>query len=178
MGGASRQVAQACARTRAFLARGGAERPAFRALRDVRKRPLTALCDVGVEVLRSAGESGVVKRGHGSPDGSQLQGKAARHTAMRDGSMQKEVARRREAIDALVTPAAPPEAEAEAALGRWRGDAWPAEGARREDRRATREAARQRREARAPAAGRSRGRPPAHGPKAARQSAPRGGRDA
>ena len=148
---ASRKIAQAGERTLAFLAIVGADRPDFRTISDVRKRPLTAFCDVFVAGLRIAGEAGVVKLGNGSTDGSTLQGHASRHKAMSSGSMKQEVARIREAIAAVGTPAYHQDAEDAAALGSRRGDAWPAEWARREDRLATSEAAMQRLEARAKA---------------------------
>jgi hypothetical protein len=40
------------------------------------------LCDVFVEVLRIAGEAGLVKLGNVSTDGTKLQGNASRHKAM------------------------------------------------------------------------------------------------
>jgi transposase len=149
---ASRKIAQACARNLACLAIVGEDRPDVRPISDGRQRPLAALCAVFVAVLRIAGESGVVQLGQVSTDGTTLQGNASRHQAMRSGSMKKAVARGREVIAALVTQAYHQDAEDDAALGRWRGDAWPAALARREDRLATREAARQRLEARAKAA--------------------------
>ena len=146
---ASRKIAQAGERTLAFLAIVGADRPDCRTISDVRTRPLTAFCDVFVAGLRIAGEAGVVKLGNGSTDGSTLPGHASRHKAMSSGSMKQEVARIREAIAAVVTQAYHQDAEDAAALGSRRGDAWPAELARREDRLATIEAAMQRLEARA-----------------------------
>ena len=148
---ASRKIAQACERNLAFLAIVGEDRPDFRTISDLRKRHLAALCDVFVEVLRIAGESGLVKLGHVSTDGTKLQGNASRHKAMSYGYMKKEVERVREEIEALVTQAYHQDAEDDAALGSWRGDALPAELARREDRLATIEAAMQRLEARAKA---------------------------
>ena len=148
---ASRKIAQACERNLAFLAIVGADRPDFRTISDFRKRPLAALCDVFVEGLRIAGESGLVKLGNVSTDGSKLQGNASRHKAMSYGYRKKEVERIREEIAALVTQAYHQDAEDEAALGSQRGDAWPAALARRADRLATREAAMQRLEARAKA---------------------------
>jgi len=148
---ASRKIAQACERTLAFLAIVGADRPDFRTISDFRKRHLTAFCDVFVEVLRIAGEAGLVKLGNVSTDGTKLQGHASRHKAMSYGSMKKEVERIREEIEALVTQAYHQDAEDDAALGSRRGDALPAELARREDRLATIEAAMQRLEARAKA---------------------------
>jgi transposase len=148
----SRKIAQACERTLAFLALVGEDRPDFRPSSDFRTLHLAAFCDVFVQVLRIAGESGVVQLGTVSTDGTTLQGNASRHTAMSSGYRQKEGERLREAIEALVTQAYQQDAEDDAALGSRRGDEWPAELARREDRLATIEAAMQRREARAKAA--------------------------
>jgi transposase len=147
----SRKIAQACERNLAFLAIVGADRPDFRTISDFRKLHLAAFCDVFVEVLRIAGESGLVKLGNVSTDGTKLQGNASRHKAMSYGYMKKEVERVREEIEALVTQASHQDAEDDAALGSRRGDELPAELVRREDRLATIEAAMQRLEARAKA---------------------------
>ena len=137
-----------------------------------------AFCDVFVEVLRIAGEAGLVKLGNVSTDGTKLQGNVSRHKAMSYGYMKKEVERLREEIEALVTQASQQDTEDDAALRSRRGDELPAELARREDRLATIEAAMQRLSGRTPAACRSRGRTLAHGHKASRQSTQRGRRDA
>jgi transposase len=147
----SRKIAQACERNLAFIAIVGAERPDFRTISDFRKLHLEAFCDVFVEVLRIAGAAGLVKLGNVSTDGTKLQGNASRHKAMSYGYMKKEVERLREEIEALVTQAYQQDAQDDAALGSRRGDALPAELARREDRLATIEAAMQRLEARAKA---------------------------
>jgi transposase len=147
----SRKIAQACERNLAFLAIVGEDRPDFRPISDFRKLHLQAFCDVFVEVLRIAGEAGLVKLGNMSTDGTKLQGNASRHKAMSYGYMQKEVDRLREEIEALVTQAFQQDAEDDAALGSRRGDELPPELSRREDRLATIEAAMQRLEARAKA---------------------------
>jgi transposase len=147
----SRKIARACERNLAFIAIVGTDRPDFRTLRDFRKLPLAAFCEVFVQVLRIAGEAGLVKLGNVSTDGTKLQGNASRHKAMSYGDMQKEVERLREEIEALVTQAYQQDAEDEAALGSRRGDELPAELARREARLGTIEAAMQRLEARAKA---------------------------
>ncbi|MCA1838363.1 MAG: transposase [Actinobacteria bacterium] len=148
---ASRKIAQACERNLAFIAIVGADRPDFRTISDFRKLHLAAFCDVFVEVLRSAGEAGLVKLGNVSTDGTKLQGNASRHKAMSYGYMKKEAARLREEIEALVTQAYQQDTPDDAALGSRRGDELPAEWARRDDRLATIEAAMQRLEARAKA---------------------------
>lgn len=147
----SRKIARACERNLAFIAIVGEDRPDFRTISDFRKLHLEAFCDIFVQVLRIAGESGLVKLGNVSTDGTKLQGNASRHKAMSYGYMKQEVERLREEIEALVTQAYQQDAEDDAALGSRRGDELPAELSRREDRLATIEAAMQRLEARAKA---------------------------
>ena len=147
----SRKVAQACERNLAFMAIVGQGRPDFRTLSDFRKLHLDAFMDVFVQVVRLAGEAGLVKLGNVSTDGTKIQGNASRHKAMSYGYMKKEVERLREEMEALVTQASRQDEAEDAALGSRRGDELPAELARREDRLATIEAAMQRLEARAKA---------------------------
>ena len=147
----SRKIALACERNLAFLAIVGQDRPDFRTISDFRKLPLAAFKDVFVQVVRLAGEAGLVQLGNVSTDGTKIQGNASRHKAMSYGYMTKEVERLREEIETLVTQASQQDEAEEAALGSRRGDELPAELARREDRLAAIEAARQRLEARAKA---------------------------
>jgi transposase len=147
----SRKIAQACERNLAFIAIVGQERPDFRTISDFRKLPLEAFKDVFVQVLRIAGEAGMVKLGNVATDGTKIQGNASRHKAMSYVYMPKEVDRLREDIEALVTQAHQQDAEDDAALGSRRGDELPAELARRAARLATIEAALRRLEARAKA---------------------------
>jgi len=81
----SRKMAQACERNLAFIAIVGEDRPDFRTIRDLRPLHLAAFLDVFVAGLRIAGESGLVKRGKVSTDGTTLQGHASRHNAMSYG---------------------------------------------------------------------------------------------
>jgi len=147
----SRKIAQACERNLAFVAIVGADRPDFRTISDFRKLHLEAFRDVFGQVLRVAGEAGLVKLGNVATDGTKMQGNASRHKAMSYGYMRKEADRLREDIEALVTQAHQHDAEDDAALGSRRGDELPAALARREDRLATIEAAMRRLEARAKA---------------------------
>jgi len=148
----SRKIALACERNLAFIAIVGQDRPDFRTISDFRKLHLEAFLDVFVQVVRLAGEVGLVKLGNVSIDGTKLQGNASRHKAMSYGYMKKEVERLREEIEALVTQAVQQDEAESAALGSRRGDELPAELARREDRLATIEAAMRRLEAQAKAA--------------------------
>jgi transposase len=101
----SRKIALACERNLAFLAIVGEDRPDLRTISDFRTLPLEAFKEVFVQGVRVAGEAGWGKVGHGATDGTKIQGNASRHQAMSYGYMQKEVARLREDIEALVTRA-------------------------------------------------------------------------
>jgi len=147
----SRKIALACERNLAFLAIVGEERPDFRTISDFRKQHLEAFKEVFVQVVRLAGEAGLVKLGNVATDGTKIQGNASRHKAMSYGYMHKEVARLRAEIEALVTAAYQQDAAEDAALGSRRGDELPAELARREQRLATIAAAMHRLEAQAKA---------------------------
>jgi len=147
----SRKIALACERNLAFIAIVGQDRPDFRTISDFRTLHLEAFKEVFVQVVRLAGEAGLVHLGNVSTDGTKIQGNASRHKAMSYGYMQKEVERLREEIETLVTQAYQQDEAEEAVLGSRRGDELPAELARREDRLATIEAAMRRLEARAKA---------------------------
>jgi transposase len=54
-------MALACARTLAFMAMVGQERPDFRTISDFRKQPLEACKEVFGQVVRLAREAGLVK---------------------------------------------------------------------------------------------------------------------
>src|SRR5262249_19301861 len=140
----SRKIALACERHRAFLAIVGQERPDCRTINDFRKQHWAAFKEVFVHVVRLAGAAGLVKLGNVSTDGTKIQGNASRHKAMSYGYMPKEGERWREAIEALVTAAYQQDEAEDAVLGSRRGDEFPAELARREQRLATIAAALQR----------------------------------
>ena len=148
---ASRKIALACARTLAFRAIVGQDRPDCRTISAFRQRHLEAFKDVCVPVGRLAAEAGLVTLGQVATEGTKIQGHASRHKAMSYGYRQKAVERRREAIEALVTQASQQDEADDAAVGRRRGDELPAELARREDRLARIEAALRRWEAQAQA---------------------------
>jgi hypothetical protein len=147
----SRKIAQACERNLACIAIVGTARPDCRTSSDFRQLPLDAFREVLVQVLRIAGEAGMVQVGTIATDGTKIQGNASRHKAMSYGSMRQEADRLREDLEALVTQAQQQDAADDAALGSRRGDALPVELARRADRLATIAAALRRLEARAKA---------------------------
>src|SRR5277367_4258430 len=130
----SRKIAAACERNLAFRAIVGNAPPDFRTISDFRKIHLSAFRPLFLEVLRLAGEMGLVKLGNLSTDGTKIGANASRHKAMSFGYMNKEVARLEAEIEQLLKQAEQVDAEQDAALGSRRGDELPAELKRREDR--------------------------------------------
>jgi transposase len=130
----SRKIAAACERNLAFLAIVGDQRPDFRTISDFRKIHLERFEHLFVEVLRVAGELGLVKLGNLSLDGSKIRANASRHKAMSYGYMKKEVERLRAEVVALLEHAEQTDAEQDAALGSRRGDELPDELKRRQQR--------------------------------------------
>jgi transposase len=130
----SRRIAAACERNLAFLAIVGDQRPDFRTISDFRKLHLRRVQNLFVEVLRVAGELGMVKLGNLSLDGSKVRANASRHKAMSYGYMKKEVERLRAEVTTLLQQAEQADAEQDAALGARRGDELPEELKRRQER--------------------------------------------
>jgi transposase len=130
----SRRIAAACERNLAFLAITGDQRPDFRTISDFRKIHRHRFQDLFVEVLRIAGELGMVKLGNLALDGSKVRANASRHKAMSYGYMKKDVERLRAEVADLLQQAEQADAEQDAALGSRRGDELPEELKRRQQR--------------------------------------------
>ena len=130
----SRKIAAACERNLAFRAIVGDDPPDFRTISDFRKLHQAAFRPLFLEVLRLAGEMGMVKLGNLSTDGTKMGANASRHKAMSYGYMNKDLARLEAEIEQLLQKAEQTDAEQDAALGSRRGDELPAELKRREDR--------------------------------------------
>ena len=101
----SRRVAAACERNLAFRAVVGDDPPDFRTLSDFRKIHLAAFRPLFLEVLRLAGEMGMVKLGNLSTDGTKMGANASRHKAMSYGYMNKEIQRLEAEIEQLLKQA-------------------------------------------------------------------------
>lgn len=130
----SRKIAAACERNLAFKAIIGSDPPDFRTISDFRKQHIEAFEALFVEVLRLAGELGMVKLGNLALDGSKFNANASRHKAMSYGYMTKEVERLETEINELLQRADRVDCEEDAALGSRRGDELPEELKRRQDR--------------------------------------------
>ena len=130
----SRKIAAACERNLAFRAIVADTPPDFRTISDFRKIHQAAFKFLFIEVLRLAGEMGLVKLGNLSTDGTKMKANASRHKAMSCGYMIKDIARLEAEIEQLLKQAEEADAEQDAALGSRRGDELPAELKRRQDR--------------------------------------------
>jgi transposase len=130
----SRRIAAACQRNLAFRAIVGNDPPDFRTISDFRKIHLAAFRPLFLEVLRLAGELGMVKLGNLSTDGTKMGANASRHKAMSYGYMNKQIERLKAEIDKLLKQAEQIDAEQDAVLGSRRGDELPDELKRRQDR--------------------------------------------
>ena len=130
----SRKIAAACERNLAFRAIVGGAPPDFRTISDFRKIHRAAFRPLFLDVLRLAGEMGMVKLGNLSTDGTKMGANASRHKAMSYGYMNKDITRLEAEIEQLLKQAEQTDAEQDAALGSRRGDELPAELKRREDR--------------------------------------------
>jgi transposase len=145
----SRKIAGACERNLAFLAIVGNDVPDFRTISEFRKHHQGAMKGLFLEVLRVAGELGMVKLGNLSTDGTKIEANASRHKAMSYGYMQKDLERLQAEIAQLLESVDRVDAEQDAALGSRRGDELPEELKRREERIAKIQAAQARLEAEA-----------------------------
>jgi transposase len=130
----SRKIAMACERNLAFRAIVGDDAPDFRTISDFRKIHVKAFKPLFVEVLRLAGELGMVSLGNLSTDGTKMGANASRHKAMSYAYMLKELQRLEAEVDELLKKGQQVDAEQDAALGSLRGDELPAELKRRTDR--------------------------------------------
>src|SRR4051794_22609507 len=130
----SRKIAAACERNLAFRAIVANDPPDFRTISDFRKIHRAAFKPLFLEVLRLAGEMGMVKLGNLSTDGTKMGANASRHKAMSYGYMNKEIDRLEAEIEQLLKQAEQIDAEQDAALGSRRGDELPDELKRREER--------------------------------------------
>ena len=78
----SRRIARACQERVDFMAVTALQQPDFRTVSDFRKRHLSALEGLFVQVLRLCRRAGLVKLSHVSLDGTKVQANASKHKAM------------------------------------------------------------------------------------------------
>jgi transposase len=131
----SRRLRSRCETDAAFRVLVGEDIPDFRTISDFRKRHLTALEGLFVEVLKLCAKAGLVKVGRIALDGSKIKANASRHKAMSYDYLLKEEQRLKGEIKGLLAQAEEADQEEDQAYGRERqGEELPKELARREQR--------------------------------------------
>lgn len=109
--------------------------PDFRTISDFRKNHLEALQGLFEQVLEMALESGAMKLGRVSLDGTKIKANASKHKAMSYGRMKEKQQQLKEEVKQLLSQAEAADAEEDERHGRnRRGDELPAELRRRESR--------------------------------------------
>ena len=123
---ASRRIARACEERVDFLAVTAMNRPDFRTISDFRKRHLTALQGLFVQVLRLCARAGLVRLGHVALDGTKVKANASKHKAMSYGRMKQAEVRLAAEVAGWLAQAEAADAADDAALGAaQRGDELP-----------------------------------------------------
>jgi len=131
----SRRLMARCETDAAFRVLVGDDIPDFRTISDFRKRHLTALEGLFVDVLKLCAKAGLVKVGRIALDGSKIKANASRHKAMSYDYMLKEEQRLKQEIKALLAQAEDTDQAEDKNFGfDHRGDELPAELARRQNR--------------------------------------------
>jgi transposase len=132
---ASRQIARELEENVAFRVLAANQRPDFRTISDFRQEHLAALTNLFMQVLTLCQRAGLVTLGHVALDGTKLQANASKHTAMSYDRMVKEEIRLQAEVTTLFQQAEAADVRDDALYGPTRrGDEWPAELARREQR--------------------------------------------
>ena len=108
--------------------------PDFRTISDFRKIHLVALEELFEQVLELALESGSVKLGRVSLDGTKIKANASKHKAMSYGRAQERQQQLRQEVKELLAQAAAADEEEDRRHGNRRGDELPEELRRRETR--------------------------------------------
>jgi transposase len=108
--------------------------PDFRTISDFRKIHIAALQGLFEQVLEMALESGTVKLGRVSLDGTKVKANASKHKAMSYGRMQEKQAQLKEEVEQLLAQAEAADEEEDQRHGDKRGDELPEELRRRETR--------------------------------------------
>jgi len=131
----SRRIERATYDDVAFRVLAGAQHPDHDCVADFRKRHLSALGGLFLEVLRLCQKAGLVKLGHIAIDGTKIKANASKHKAMSYARMTAAEKQLEQEVQALLAEAERVDAEEDALYGKGkRGDELPAELQRRESR--------------------------------------------
>jgi transposase len=117
-----------------FKVLAAGNQPDFRTISDFRKIHIGALQDLFEQVLEMALESGAIKLGRVSLDGTKVKANASKHKAMSYGRMKEKQQQLQEEVQQLLAQAEAADEEEDRRHGNQRGDELPQELRRRETR--------------------------------------------
>ena len=122
----SRRIAKACLERVDFMAIVALQAPDFRTISEFRRRHLTALSALFVQVLQLCEAAGLVKLGHVALDGTKIKANASKHKAMSYERMSKRAAELQAEVDGWLEAAEAADAAEDKAFGAdRRGDEMP-----------------------------------------------------
>jgi len=121
----SRRIARCCEERLDFMAVTAMNMPDFRTISDFRKRHLSALAGLFLQVLLLCRAAGLVQLGHVAIDGTKLKANASRHKAMSYLRMKQAEAALKEQISDWFERSQRDDAAEEAECGDRRGDEMP-----------------------------------------------------
>ena len=130
----SRRIQKRLQEDMGFKVLAAGNEPDFRTISDFRKIHLEALQGLFEQVLEMALESGAVKLGRVSLDGTKVKANASKHKAMSYGRMKEKQRQLKEEVKQLLAQAEAADEEEDQRYGNQRGDELPAELQRRETR--------------------------------------------
>src|SRR5258705_2335914 len=121
----SRRIARACEERLDFQAVTALNQPDFRTISEFRRRHLTALAGLFVQVLALCQRAGLVGLGHVAVDGTKLRANASKHKAMSYARMVQTEAELAREVAQWLGQAEQEDAADDAAHGERRGDEMP-----------------------------------------------------
>ena len=130
----SRRIQKRLQEDIAFKVLAAGNEPDFRTISDFRKIHLSALQGLFEQVLQIAKETGTVKLGRVSLDGTKVKANASKHKAMSYGRMKEKQRQLREEVKQLLAEAEATDEEEDRRHGDRRGDELPEELQRRQTR--------------------------------------------
>jgi len=131
----SRKIERRCEEDIGFRVLAANNQPDFRTISDFRKRHLSALKELFLQVLRMCQKAGLVKLGHVALDGTKVKANASKHKAMSYGRMQEKEPELEKEIEEFLRKAESVDEEEDRKYGKdKRGDELPEELAFRESR--------------------------------------------
>src|SRR4029077_21041660 len=107
----SRRIAKAAVERADFMMIAAGDPPDFRTISELRRRHLTALAALFVQVLKLTQKAGLVRLGHVALDGTKIKANASKHKAMSYERMKRREAEIKAEVDRWLAAAEAADAE-------------------------------------------------------------------